>query len=47
MLFDTNEIKMISLNPNHKVQQKKIYLDGIIYYLTQEQLKRSSNHLLT
>ncbi len=23
MLFDTNEIKMISLNPNHKVQQKK------------------------
>ncbi|WP_426462218.1 bifunctional glycosyltransferase/CDP-glycerol:glycerophosphate glycerophosphotransferase [Staphylococcus equorum] len=23
MLFDTNEIKMVSLNPNHKVQQKK------------------------
>ena len=23
MLFDTNEIKMTSLNPNHKVQQKK------------------------
>lgn len=23
MLFDTNEIKMISLNPNHKIQQKK------------------------